>query len=653
MPSRIMGDNHAAEAAAERRRQEAAERARQEAAQKAQREAERARLAQQKTPNSNDAFAERNGSLFSSIQSKVKAIWESRPHAQTFTGEGMKPPGDGTRQSAGIVTGLQATPQQAVENIHASENRSLGADPKGDQAFKFAQSLKDHKGDARWTQEFFRLLGAEKTAQCVGNVLHPGLPAYLSVEKENEAVGTVRDALAGLAAEHHQPPLFNQQDMDALVGRLSENFDPLVASELFGKMSSSGDNAKKMFFEAAKNRSLHAQTDNGMAGNLAAAATHVLGSTSVDNQVLQLEQLRHDGQLSKFIGNAMAGPATFQTFRGLADQNHRLPRHEPYARVDTLLRNVVNYGGAPDSQPSNDILESSPLFREFTRNNGNVSSLLSIPPTSLPALRVAMFRGVTEGLSDTRKGYQYEENGELRNSLSDVLMKDFNLVMKDASQTVFQHEYDGFARNQDKTAAQRGMEKFFESTLFADEPDAKSRELSVFVADKIAQMGFGLADDSAGADERFQKAFNLDRSDGVAVLGGMFGLFQNAAEARREAKIESINRKVDGYFFAVDIVGAFVPGVLGKAADMVVNPLKREVARQFMEGLQDKAVDELTDAAAEQTKKQLAQRIGELGTENTLRLMRERIDSLLPSNGEHSLRNEFRDTYRKISPKES
>lgn len=61
MASRIVGDNHAAEAAAARRRQEAAERARQEAAQRAQREAEQARLAQQKTHNTNNAFAERNG----------------------------------------------------------------------------------------------------------------------------------------------------------------------------------------------------------------------------------------------------------------------------------------------------------------------------------------------------------------------------------------------------------------------------------------------------------------------------------------------------------------------------------------------------------------------------------------------------------------
>ena len=228
----------------------------------------------------------------------------------TFTNDKPNiPPGTGRQPPS-----PDAGPAEAAVFIdfYARSSLSPGAD-----GFMFLRQLMEHQSDPAWIQGFFRALGTERTAELIDRSLSPETFLQWTDRGDiNEFVGVLRNSFATL----DRAGLLNQADMDKLVGRwaASGEFNPQVVIEIFGKLPYQHEQLKTMFFRAAAREATAPRVDEDLARTLAAAATHVLGSTSSDNQVAQLDQLRRSGQLEQLIRRGMAGESRVTSLDSMA-----------------------------------------------------------------------------------------------------------------------------------------------------------------------------------------------------------------------------------------------------------------------------------------------------------------------------------------------
>jgi hypothetical protein len=486
---------------------------------------------------------------------------------KTFTEDSKVPrivyPGEGK-------LGPDATPQQAANFIRGLELAPAG-DYRDAQAQFFVQSLKDHQGNPQWTQQFFRALGTEKTADLISHTVTPGLHQYSSEARMNENIATVRNAISGLA---QRPELFTQGDMNQLVSRMADrHFNPWVASEIFGKMDYRAENVKNMFFQAAVDKALDAKTSKNKAAQIAAAASHVLAQTSMDNQALQLNRLRQENQLSGFIENAMKGPQEHPSLRSVVDSINRWTpvQNEPYARLDGLLLNL----SVADVRDGH-------------------SGPLPISSSDLQALRTEVFNSAAYALTDARAEANFKDNAMFKDAMASLFMKEFDSIMN-----------SGLGRNGagfDILKFQPAMEKFFQQVLFSPNPSPSSRRLSNFLSNRMSEIGQALYDTSPDAEQRFRNRFGRSRMDGAAIAGGMMGMLTNSLKAANDELKKNAEAQAEGVKFVVGLAFSFIPGAGSKLGAGVENAIAKTIIEKTFDGIQGKVLELIRDGATEQAK---------------------------------------------------
>jgi hypothetical protein len=489
---------------------------------------------------------------------------------KTFTEDSKVPeyvnPGEGK-------LGPDATPQEAATYIRGLEF-GISGNYRDAQAQFFTQSLKEHQGNPEWTQQFFRALGTEKTAELIGHTVTPGIYQYSSESRMNEDIATVRNAITELA---QRPDLFTQGDMNQLVGKMADrNFNPWVASEIFGKMDYRAENVKNMFFHAAVDKALDPKTDKGKAVQIAAAASHVLAQTSMDNQALQLNRLRQENQLGGFIENAMKGPQEHPTLRSVVDSINRWSpvQNERYGRVEGLLLNI----SVADVRDGH-------------------SGPMPISSDDLHAVRTQMFNSAAYALTDQRAEANFKDNAMFKDAMSSIFMSEFDSIMNSGLGS----NGAGF----DILKFQPGMEKFFQQVLFSPNPSHSSRTLSNFLSNKMTEMGQALYDTSPDAEQKFRDKFGRSRMDGAAITGGLMGMLTNSLKVANDDLKKNAEAQAEGVKFVVGLAFSFIPGAGTKLGAGVTNAIAKTIIEKTFDGIQGKVLDLIKEGATNQAKQMI------------------------------------------------
>lgn len=287
----------------------------------------------------------------------------------TFTAADDKPQTPDALRYGGRID-KDAKPDEAAAFITERLRFSSSSNLRETQAQFFTQALKDHANDPQWMQSFLRGLGTEKSAELINAAAQPGTYQYQDEKQINERLGTVRDALARLT----NAGLLNRADMDKLVGKGSENgnVNPWLATEVFAKAPS--ENVKNLFIAATINKALH--TDGKTGNDTAAAATHVLASTSPQNQARQLTAIINAGDFDKLMLRSRAGESEIPQFVSLVKNSGSFggrPEFEKYGRSTELLTSLrAHYAANPNARPLA-ILTDQELAAEYSRVLGDRS----------------------------------------------------------------------------------------------------------------------------------------------------------------------------------------------------------------------------------------------------------------------------------------
>lgn len=513
-----------------------------------------------------DDFAGKTKLLFASAQLSGSRQPVSQDVPLTFTGSGAE-----FDYSKRASIEPDATPEEAVQFILNLEQTSFSGENANTEFF--LKALNDHKGDNQWNQQFFKELGPEKTAELISESLTVGVHQYSSPEKVDATVAMLRDTISGLASAN--PPLFTQADMNTLVEKMVRapgNLNELVALELFGKMGHEQENVKNMFFDAASQLALSDGFSDDEQKQLATAATHVLANTSAINQAEKLNEIRAsgEGKLTKLINLAMNGTTetpslqkrlgTLMHYSG--EQGPADP--EPYGRVDSLLFNAAysGYGDAYGPAVSSD---------------------------DLRATRMELFTAASNSLTNDDVRGNYEDSTLLKDGLSQIFMGDFDSIVKDSRGTngaSFKPEF------------QTAFTEFFEFSMFTEKPGNLQKSLMTFTADRFREMGQGLQDSSAGAEQTYQEKFGISRSDGANVLGLMLGTMTNALETRNGEIKENAESREAAIGFVFDLTIGLIPGVGEKLSDGAEG-VAADIFRSVTGTVQDEIVGKIKEGSLE------------------------------------------------------
>jgi hypothetical protein len=512
--------------------------------------------------------------------------------------------------------GPNATPQEAAEFIRSLEF-SIAGNTQQTQAQFFVQALRDHRNQPAWTQQFFRSLGSSKTAELIENSVTPGLYQYSSERDFNSSVAVVRDALAGLARDR---TLFNQQDMNMLVGKMAQRgFNPWVASELFSKMSWRDESVKNMFFRAASNLATEASRNGRSANELAAAASNVLASTSMDNQAVQLNRLRTEGRLSNFIQRAMTGPREMPTLWSAiqSTQSWTPVEFQNYSHVDGLLLNA-----------------------SLVDVRDPLSGPLPISAKELFALRTEMFNAAALALTSSRIQDAYENNDMFKDAMTRIYIRQFDQIMNSGLGS----NGAGF----DTIRFQPALEKFFQTVMFSPNPSNSSRELSNFLAERLTQYGQALMDTSPGAEERFRNQFGRSRMDGAAIAGGTLGMLTNALRASKDDLIKDAEARAGAVKFVLDVALGFVPGIGGRLAAGVENTIAKTLIEKTLGPVQNKVLDLIKTGAVDEAKRLILDQYKNKDPETALLGLFNALNQTIPNGdepGEQNFLTQFQSSY--------
>lgn len=503
------------------------------------------------------------------------------PNANTTSAAAVTPPG---QTDAGPLTftaddkiqrfvypgtgkfGPDATPQEAADFIRSQE-MGIGGDYRTAQSQFFTQALEDHKGDTAWTQQFFRALGTDKTAEIINNTMTPGTFQYQSTENREKAIATVRNAISDLA---QNPQLFNQADMNQLVGKMADKgFNAWVGTEIFAKAP---DAVKDMFVNAAATRASDPKASGSSVETMAAAATNVLASTSYEHQLGVMNQLNKAGTLDGLIQKAMAGPREIPTFSSVIDAtNWRGPAVlAPFSRVEGLVTNVA--------------------YASYT--DGHTPSPLG--SADLEKLQTSVFNSVAQSLTNKRAEENFKNSDFFRYSMATLFTDHFDSIMNSGLGT----NGAGF----DTLKFQPGLEKFFQNVLFTDKPDSASKQVGTFLANRLGAYGQGLTDTSPDAEQKFRDQFGRSRIDGAAIAGGLLGMMTNAIKDHNDVLKKNAEAQADAIKLVLDIGIGFIPGAGKAIAGQVESAIAKKILETTLGKVQDKVIDLIKQGALDQAK---------------------------------------------------
>jgi hypothetical protein len=479
-----------------------------------------------------------------------------------------------------------ATPQEAAAYVKFYAQASLSLDPEQAKTDMFTRILMEHKGDAKWIQGYFKAFGADESSKLISQAFSPGQYSTYGGAWPKSDIDTrqnvVRDALTTLA----NAGMLNQADMNKLVSEWSSNgnFNPNIATDLFGKMSYQNQAVKNMFFTAAANQALH--DPNHVSNDLAAAATTVLATTDSDNEVQQLEALRTkfgSDAFKNFIKGSMSADKMVLASNGDSQETTSLFNQSPlpmerFGNVSALLMNAA-FDDTRDS---------------FNRN-------MPVAETDLKALRTDMFDAAASALTnnDVRKNFQSDTI--FKDGMSQIFMEDFDNIINSGLGS----NGAGF----DDVTFQPALERFFQVALLTPPPGDYSSELSSFLSNKITDLASGTFDKSPQAEQQFEAKFGRTRVNGVEIAGGLLGMLTDSVRAAKDQLNADAAAQADAVKLIADIAFGFIPGIGSKlgdsAAEIFLKNIIGPVDSKIRDSLKAGAVDQAKQYFAQQLKDQL------------------------------------------------
>lgn len=491
----------------------------------------------------------------------------------------------------------------AAQTEHVAQS-GMG-DTEASATSQFMHFVREHQDDPQWLQSYFGALGAEKTAQYLGNVADPNRYNDLSAEYANGEIAAARDALTGM----YESGAINDADIARLVEHWAMEGGDLNTgvAQLFGGLE--GRRAQDMqnaFFRASSELALAGQDlstreftfsedatgrlSDGDRESLAAAGAYVLSQTSTENQVSRMIDLQADGgaeggTVDRFITLAMANPtqvASFDAYTYDAD-NQRIQDPESRAPVGQ----EVAYDGVARLVNA---LSVDSTYR------GGPDRFLPPPPYSYSALqsvRDDVFYSASNGLDANRD--EWQSNTMLKDGLSRILMSDFDRMMSEATSA----NGAGF---DDEHPFPKALENFAQNVLFTDPTGASRDSTSQFLVDKISTM---INDVNTLSDSDFAAKYDGSNQAQITHLAGaILGHIDNGLEQATQTASDKYEAEKKGLEFGLDLAWALgqdglklLPG--GNVVSTILpdsvtgsetfGAIKGEIETMMREGLGDQA----------------------------------------------------------------
>lgn len=442
-------------------------------------------------------------------------------------------------------------PVAAAAQTEQAASGGLGGDAVG--TSQFMHFVNEHQDDPQWLQDYFAALGAEKTAEYLGNVADPGRYTDLSAEYANGEIDAVRTALEGM----YESGAINDGDIARLVEHWAMDrgdFHPGVA-QLFGGLGGTrGEDMKNAFFRAAGELALAGQDlstrefqfseeaidklSGGDRESLAAAAAFVLAQTSTENQVSRMIDLQADGDgaIDRFITLAMSDApyaAAFDSYTSDA-KNERLldPDSRGYVGQD------VDYDGVAQ------------LVSALSFDSAHFSGPGNHPPApyshaALQAVRDEVFYSAANGLDANRD--QWQDSTLLKDGLSRILTSDFERMLADSTGS------NGATLDDDHPFPE-ALENFAQNVLFTDPTGNLRDATSQFLVEKIGTMvnDVNTLDDAAFAD----KYDGANQAQVAHLAGALLGHIDNGLEQAVEVAGDKHDAQQKGLEFGLDLAWA-------------------------------------------------------------------------------------------------
>jgi hypothetical protein len=521
---------------------------------------------------------------------------------QTFKDDnGIAEPADPVFRTSGPEPGTFESPEEYAKYIKYGPPKFDGSEP-----YDFVGALYEHKDDTEWTQRFLTALGTKETARLIS------IADQVVVDGNSSRV--VGQTLANLVRDGR----FNQSDMDNLVRNMASNapystFRDVAAIFDSLPFSVEGTKLKNMFGASAvalvsatgafKNTNYSEQVKN----TFAAIATRSLASTGGTNEAIQLNEWRKSvgaAAFSEFIKSAMSANPIF-------------PDEIDSGKINDLF---------------NAVLTAGPHYA------GSTLTQSVIPLDELRELQSSVFKGAVKSFNDERVFEIYKNNVEVKNALSKLFMGDFDTIMPSS-----------LAPNEarfDDGDFQRGMGKFFQLTLFTHPADDTSKALSQFLVTKLSALKNGLLDNSAGADQRFQQMFGLNREDGAAFAGLMLGMMTQGIRGAKADLEKDAKQKAEAVGLIIDIGLSLLP----KGSE-VFSTLGKGIVKDLLQGsadaIQSKITGDLKDGLVDDAKKAFADALQGKDLVQIMAGIYYAFDGQLP-NENLNLLGQFEGAYRSI-----
>ncbi|HEV2801896.1 MAG TPA: hypothetical protein VGW12_15575 [Pyrinomonadaceae bacterium] len=538
---------------------------------------------------------------------------------QTFVNNGQNIP----RDTEPKPPGADATPAEAAAFI---DRYRMGAGYPGAEGFMFMRQLMDHQNDPQWIRGYFQALGNDRTAELLNQSLsYETFQNWTDRGDINEFVDVLRNSFAAL----DRAGLLNQADLNNLVGRWASSgeFNPQVAIEIFGKLDARHENLKSMFFQAAARQAANPQTKDGVGKDLAAAATHVLGQTSSDNQVLQLQRLREAGGLEQFVKRAMAGERTVSTLESMAAYYDRpgttgANNEVEYGRIESLLYSLAY----------NDV------------RDGWDHRPVSVTGDDLHKLRTDFFNAAAQALTDSKTQANFRNNIMFKDGMSAVFMAEFDNIIKSG----LGPNGAGF----DTLKFQPGLEKFFQQILFTPPLGYSSASLANFLSGRISEIGAALMDGSPEAEARWRGAHGgQSRMDAAAVAGGLLGMLTNGLKSSLDQMKKDAEAKAQGVKMFIDIAFGFIPGIGSKLGSTAAETFLKNIIGPIDSKIRDEIKNGAVEKAKELIMNEFKNGLRELKPDEMVLALFNSLNQTIPNGdnrGEQNFRAEFTSSYTTI-----
>lgn len=509
---------------------------------------------------------------------------------------------------------------------------------------QFMHFVREHQGDPQWLQDYFAALGAEKTAEYLGNVADPGRYIDLSAEYANGEIDAVRDALEGM----YESGAINDADIARLVEHWAMDrgdFNPGIA-QLFGGLGGTrAEDMQNAFFRATSELALAGQDlanrefqfsdgaidklSGGDRESLAAAAAFVLAQTGTENQVGRMIDLQADGEgaIDRFITLAMSDAphaAAFDTFTSDAQLERMLdPESRGQAGRD------VDYDGVAE------------LVDALSYDSAHFSGPGNQPPApyshaALQSVRDEVFYSASNGLDANRDHWQ--DSTLLKDGLSRILTADFDRMLADSAGS------NGATLDDDHPFPE-ALENFAQNVLFTDPTGTRRDATSEFLVDRIGTMvnDINTLDDAAFA----AKYDGANQAQVAHLAGALLGHIDNGLEQAVEVASDKHEAQQKGLEFGLELAWALgqdgiklLPG--GNVVSTILpdsitksetwGQIKGELEKMMKEGLTNEAagllLEKFPDLHADEALSGLMQ---ELSEEISVGNERDYLSSLMSS----------------------